>query len=162
MRIHTLDAEMWLPLGIDTVFGFFGDAANLDAITPAWLRFEVLTPAPIPMRPGALIDYRLRVRGLPIRWQSVITRWEPPHLFVDEQVRGPYRRWVHRHEFEPRDGGTVIRDHVEYAVPGWWLEPLVHRYLVGPDLRRIFAHRQQRIRELLAPHAPATEMVVLG
>ena len=163
MKIHTLDAEMWLPLGIETVFAFFGDAANLDAITPPWLKFEIVTPGPIRMQPGATIDYRLRVHKLPIRWQSVITRWEPPHRFVDEMVRGPYRLWVHRHEFEPRDGGTVIRDHVDYAVPGFFLEPLVHRFLVGPDLRKIFAHRQQRIRELLAPQAGATpERLVLA
>ena len=133
----------------DRVFAFFGDAGNLDRITPPWMHFEVLTPRPIAMHPGTLIDYRLKVRWLPIRWQSEITVWEPPHRFADVQRRGPYRRWIHEHSFEERNGGTVIRDRVEYAVPGWLLESLVNRWLVAPDLRKIFEYRKTCIAELL-------------
>ena len=151
MRIHTLTQEQWLAAPLEQVFAFFADPANLDAITPPWLHFQVLTSRPIAMGAGTLIDYRLRVRGMPIRWQSEITVWEPPHRFVDEQCRGPYRRWVHEHTFVSRDGGTLISDRVEYAVPGWLLEPLVHRWFVAPDLKKIFEHRKGRLAELIAP-----------
>ncbi|MCS6852088.1 MAG: SRPBCC family protein [Gemmataceae bacterium] len=153
MRLRTLEREIWLPRPIDEVFAFFSDAFNLNRLTPPWLRFEVLTPPPIVMRPGTRIDYRLRLHGLPIRWQTLITRWEPPSLFVDEQVRGPYRRWVHHHRFTPCDGGTVARDHVEYAVPGGPFEPLIHRFLVFPDLEAIFAYRHHQLLALFTSSA---------
>ena len=148
MRTRTFVSEQWLPLPRERVFAFFADAGNLDIITPPRLNFQVLTPQPLVLGPGTLIDYRLRIRGVPIRWQSEITVWEPPRRFVDEQRRGPYRRWVHEHIFEERDGGTLIRDEVAYAVPGWFLEPLVNRWLVAPDLRKIFAHRRAKIDEV--------------
>ncbi|MFO0863777.1 MAG: SRPBCC family protein [Gemmataceae bacterium] len=155
MRVRTLIVEMWLPLPIGQVFDFFSDARNLDAITPPWLHFRILTSLPIEMKPGALIDYQLRVRGLPIRWRTEITHWDPPHRFVDRQLKGPYRQWIHEHSFEEVDGGTLIRDKVDYAVPGWFLEPIIHALFVGPDVRKIFSYRQEKIRELLTPqHAP--------
>lgn len=138
MKIHDFHTEIWLPLPPTKLFPFFAEAANLEAITPPWLHFRILTPAPIEMRQGTLIDYRLRLRGVPLRWRTVITHWEPPHRFVDEQVRGPYRQWIHEHTFEPRDGGTLARDHVRYAVP---LDFLAHRWVVRPDVERIFQFR---------------------
>ena len=149
MRVHVFEAEQRLPLPIERVFAFFGDAANLDAITPPWLHFEVLTPSPVTMRPGTLLDYRLRLHGIPVRWQTEITEWDPPHRFVDRQLRGPYRQWIHTHTFQQIGDETVIRDHVEYAVPGWLLEPLVHRWFVRPDVEKIFAYRTEKMRELL-------------
>ena len=151
MKAHTLDAEMWLPLAIDKVFAFFSDAHNLEQLTPSYVHFEVLTPRPIEMRAGVRLDYRLRIRGVPIRWGSEITIWEPPHLFVDEQRRGPYRFWVHRHEFADKDGGTLVRDHVDYMPRGWLCAPLINRLVVAPDLKAIFDYRHKKIRELLAP-----------
>jgi len=142
MTTHTLTTELWLPRPRDEVFPFFADAHNLEAITPPWLRFQVLTPRPIPMRPGARIDYRLRVHGLPLRWQSEITAWEPPFRFMDEQRRGPYRRWVHTHTFAERDGGTLCHDHVEYAVPGG---RLVNWLIVRRDVAAIFRFRQEAL-----------------
>ena len=127
------------------MFPFFADAANLQRITPPWLRFEMLTPAPVEMRVGALIDYRLRVRGIPVRWRSEITHWAPPRRFVDEQRRGPYRLWVHQHSFTEADGGTRVEDTVEYAVH---LGFVVQRFIVAPDLRSIFDYRERRLREL--------------
>jgi hypothetical protein len=147
--MHLHETEIRLPLPIERVFAFFGDARNLDAITPPWLHFHVVTPGPIEMKAGTLLDYRLRIRGLPIRWRSEIVEWVPPYRFVDRQVCGPYRSWHHTHTFETVGADTVIRDHVEYAVPGWILEPLIHRWLVGPDVRRIFEYREKKIRELL-------------
>jgi ligand-binding SRPBCC domain-containing protein len=148
VRVHTFTAEQWLPRRVGQVFDFFSDAGNLGVLTPPWLHFRILTPRPIPMRPGTLIDYRLRVRGVPIFWRSEITEWDPPFRFADRQVRGPYRRWVHTHSFEGRDGGTLMSDKVEFAVPGWFLEPLLTRWLVLPDVERIFAYRREKMREL--------------
>ncbi|MEO7318623.1 MAG: SRPBCC family protein [Chthoniobacteraceae bacterium] len=148
MRIHELRYELWLPRPLDEVFAFFADAANLKALTPLWMHFHILTPRPIEMRTGTLIDYRLRVRGLPLRWRSEITAWEPPHRFVDEQRRGPYRLWHHEHTFEPRDGGTLCRDAVRYAVPFDFLAP---RFLVRPDIESIFDFRQRKLGELFSP-----------
>lgn len=139
MKTHVFRAEQWLPQPRSSVFSFFADARNLEAITPPWVNFEIRTPTPIAMRAGALIDYRLRVHGVPLRWQSEITVWDPPFRFVDEQRHGPYRQWVHTHEFEERYGGTLCRDQVVYAVPGG---PLVNWLLVRRDVERIFAYRK--------------------
>lgn len=90
MNQYTLLTELWLPRPRAAVFPFFAEARNLETLTPPWRRFEVLTPPPIPMRPGTLIDYRMRVHCVPIRWRTKIAEWQPPHRFVDEQLRGPY------------------------------------------------------------------------
>lgn len=152
MRVRELQSELWLPLPSEELFPFFADNANLDAITPPWLNFRVVTPPPIVMREGALIDYKLRVRGIPLRWQTRINVWEPPHRFVDEQLRGPYRQWMHEHTFEARDGGTLARDVVRYAVP---LDFLVYRWLVQPDIENIFRHRSAALSTRF-PSAPRT------
>jgi len=107
------ESSIWLPRPLDEVFAFFSDASNLEVITPPWLSFSVVTPAPIEMRPGTLIDYRLRFRGFPLRWRSEITSWDPPHRFADAQVKGPYRQWIHEHTFVEKDGGTLAGDRVE-------------------------------------------------
>ena len=145
--LFRLEAELWLPRPREEMFHFFADAFNLEALTPPWLHFEVLTPRPIQMRAGLRIDYRLRLRGLPLRWQSEITAWEPPHRFVDEQRRGPYRVWIHEHRLEERDGGTLTRDVVRYAVIGGGL---VNALFVRPDVEKIFRFRQEKLRELFA------------
>lgn len=130
------------------VFPFFSEARNLERLTPDWLHFEVLTPAPVEMDAGTLIDYRLRLHGLPLRWRSEITAWEPPRRFVDRQAKGPYRLWEHEHRFEELGTGCRVVDRVRYAVPGGaGLERLVHRWIVGPDVERIFAYRRRHIRE---------------
>ncbi|MCY4653523.1 MAG: SRPBCC family protein [Dehalococcoidia bacterium] len=146
MSVFALRNEVWLPRPIDEVFEFFSDAYNLETLMPPILRFEVLTPAPIRMAAGTLIDYKLRLRGLPVRWQSEITVWEPPRRFVDEQRRGPYSMWVHEHTFEEKDGGTLAKDNVNYAVPGG---ALVNRLFVARDVRRIFEYRTERLLEAL-------------
>ena len=153
---------MWLPVGIDVVFAYFCDAANLDALTPPWLNFETLTPKPIVMTAGTRIDHRLRVHHVPITWQSEITVWNPPHQFVDEQRHGPYKLWKHRHDFVAENGGTWIRDHVESWPRGWICAPLIDRWLVTPDLRTIFTYRHQKIRALLSPQSDAaTDKIVI-
>lgn len=139
--------SLWVPTSLDETFAFFADAWNLERITPPFLRFRIITPAPIPMRVGTLIGYRLRLRGIPVRWRTEITAWDPPRSFTDVQVRGPYRKWVHRHDFVAENGGTRVDDTVSYAVPGG---ALVNRFIVRPDLDRIFEYRRGAIRELLA------------
>ena len=145
MSTFELHSSVTLPRPLDEVFPFFSDARNLERLTPPWLRFSVLTPGPIEMRPGAAIDYRLRLRGVPLRWRSEITVWEPPVRFVDEQRRGPYRLWIHEHRFEEADGRTLAHDHVRYAVPGGWF---VDRLLVRRDLQRVFEYRRTVLRDL--------------
>jgi ligand-binding SRPBCC domain-containing protein len=127
------------------VFPFFSEARNLEEITPPWLRFEILTPEPISMAVGTVIDYRLRLRGVPLRWRSEIAAWQPPNRFVDRQVRGPYRLWHHEHLFTERDGGTDVDDVVHYAT---WGGVVIDRLFVRRDVARIFAYRARKLREI--------------
>lgn len=154
MATFTLHSEQWLPRRPDEVFDFYADAFNLELLTPPWLKFQVLTPPPLTLSAGAEIEYRLRLHGIPMRWQSRITAWEPPHHFTDAQIKGPYRKWTHHHLFIPQDGGTLVQDSVEYAMLGGWL---ADRLLVRRDLRRIFAYRQARLAATFGgpPSSPA-------
>ena len=142
MKTYRLTREQFVPMPLEEVFAFFADAHNLERLTPPWLNFEVLTPSPVDMRAGTLIDYRLQLHGIPVRWQSEITVWQPPHRFVDRQVSGPYRLWVHTHHLESLAEGTLVGDVVDYAVPGG---ALVQRLFVGPDLNRIFDYRARQL-----------------
>jgi ligand-binding SRPBCC domain-containing protein len=143
---HTLRREQRLPGAPDEVFPFFADAGNLEAITPPWLSFRIVTPRPIPMGAGTLIEYRLRLRGLPISWLTRIETWEPGVRFVDAQLRGPYALWHHTHEFAPAPGGgTLMRDTVRYALPLGPAGALAHRLFVRRDLERIFDFRQEAV-----------------
>lgn len=146
MSQFRLVASSWIPQNRSNVFGFFADAHQLESLTPPFLRFAVLTPRPIQMIDGRIIDYTLRLHGLPISWRTEITAWEPPVRFEDSQLRGPYRQWVHSHTFEEIDGGTLMRDEVMYDVPGG---PLAHWLFVKRDLRKIFTYRQEKLPELL-------------
>ena len=146
-RTFRLVASMEIPHRPPEVFEFFADAYRLEVITPPFLRFHVLTPPPIHMEVGTRIDYRLRVRGLPLRWTSEITAWEPPVRFVDEQVRGPYRLWVHEHRFTSTTPGTLIEDDVCYSMPGG---AAANQVIVARDLRAIFEYRRSRLQELMA------------
>lgn len=137
-----IESELWLPRPRAEVFAFFANAANLEALTPPWVHFHIVNPH-IVIERGVLIDYRLRIHGVPLRWQSEISRWEPPAAFVDEQRKGPYRRWVHTHTFTEERGGTRVSDSVEFDVPfGWLVGGFVMR-----DVRAIFAFRQQALRQ---------------
>ena len=140
--VYELATSQWLPRLRDEVFSFFSDARNLEQITPAFLKFKVLTEGPIVMRPGALIDYRLSLHGIPLKWRTQITRWDPPRMFADVQLRGPYRQWDHTHTFEEQDGGTMVHDRILYRLPGPdLLTRAVNALFVEPDTRTIFAHR---------------------
>jgi len=127
------------------LFDFFSDAFKLQEITPAWLNFRILTPAPIHIQEGCLIDYSIRLRGIPIRWQTEISSWDPPCSFTDQQIRGPYQLWEHLHTFETVPEGTLAVDEVHYRVFGG---RLVNKLFVQKDLQRIFEFRQQKMQEL--------------
>ena len=148
--VWQLRAEFWTPRPLAEVYQFFADAHNLEELTPPFLGFRVLTPAPIPMRAGTVIDYQLRIHGFPIRWRSLISAWQPPFRFVDEQVHGPYTLWHHEHTFEERDGGTLIRDFVNYRVPGGWI---INKLFVQRDLQAIFDFRREQIQKRFGGHA---------
>ena len=149
MAIHELLREQVVPCGPHETFAFFSQARNLQRITPPWLRFEVLTPEPIAMRTGTVIEYRLRLHGIPLRWTALIEDWEEGRAFADRQIQGPYRLWHHRHEFEPHPDGTLVRDHVHYALPLGPLGAVAHRLQVRRDLDRIFDFRTAAVRERL-------------
>jgi ligand-binding SRPBCC domain-containing protein len=150
---HVLRREQRLPRPPEVVFPFFADAGNLEAITPRFLEFRIVTPRPIAMRVGALIEYRLRLHGAPVSWLTRIEEWDtdPTHpRFVDMQLTGPYRLWHHTHEFAPDGAGaTIMRDTVRYALPYGPLGEIARRAFVARDLERIFDHRRERVAELI-------------
>ncbi len=145
---HVLETSTFFPLPVEEVFPFFTDVENLQRITPPELSFRIVTPGPVAIAEGTLVDYRLRLFGVPFRWRSRISAWEPPRRFVDEQMAGPYRKWVHLHVFEAAEGGTRMTDRVEYRLPGHPFAgpalPLVRR-----QLDRIFRFRAETIRKLV-------------
>jgi ligand-binding SRPBCC domain-containing protein len=149
MTARRLEREQLVPRPVTEVFAFFSQAHNLERITPPWLRFQIFTPGSIPMTTGTLIEYRLRLHGVRLRWISRIEEWETDRTFVDRQVRGPYRFWHHRHEFLPHEDGTLVRDRVRYALPLGRLGDLAHAAVVERDLRRIFDFRRDAVRRLL-------------
>lgn len=145
---YTLIREQLIPRPLDEVFPFFADAANLQKITPAWLHFRILTPLPMEMRAGALLDYQIRLFGLPLNWQTRIEEFTPGVSFVDTQIRGPYRRWHHTHEFFSVPDGTQMRDTVLYEMPFGPLGTITHALAVRHMLRRIFDYRYQVIENV--------------
>jgi ligand-binding SRPBCC domain-containing protein len=149
MKVHVLERSQVVARPRSDVFAFFADARNLEAITPAFLHFEILPPIPQVIRPGTLIDYRLSLFGVPFRWRTRIEAVEPEARFVDVQVRGPYRLWHHSHSFEDVPGGTRVGDRVRYALPLGLLGEAAHPIFVKRTLDRIFDHRRDRIAEIL-------------
>lgn len=147
MHLNTLHREQWLPRPAEEVFAFFSVPENLEAITPPWVGFRILTPPPIQMRRGARIEYRLKLHGIGLGWLTEIEAWEPPVSFTDVQVRGPYRVWRHVHRFVPEGGGVNVEDTVVYALPFGPLGRLAHWLKVRRDLERIFDYRRERIAE---------------
>lgn len=147
MKVYRLEREQWLPASMERVFEFFSDAANLQALTPDWVGFRILSPLPIAMRAGAQIDYRIALAGVPLRWRTVITHWDPGVRFVDEQQRGPYALWEHTHDFERCGDGILMRDTVRYALPLGVLGRVAHAVAVQSALGAIFDYRFARIRE---------------
>jgi ligand-binding SRPBCC domain-containing protein len=149
--VHLLERSQRVEVPIEQAFDFYGDALNLEPMTPPWLHFEVTTPGELTLRQGTLLDYRLRLHGVPVHWQSRIETWEPPERFVDSQAKGPYAFWEHTHLFEKHgDVATVIHDRVRYAVPLGPLGSVAHKLFVRRDLERIFDYRSSAASERLA------------
>ncbi len=146
-QAHHLHRRTVVQRPIAEVFDFFADAANLERITPPELNFRILTPQPMTIPQGSLIDYRLKLFGVGFGWQTLISTWDPPVMFVDQQLRGPYREWIHTHRFVETVDGTEVIDHVQYALPIWPIGevalPIVRR-----QVGRIFDYREQVIREV--------------
>jgi len=156
MKTFLFDDALFLPVPLGELFGFFAEAKNLEKLTPPWLRFEVLTKRPITMNAGTLIDYRIHWRGIPLRWRTEIEAWEPPHRFVDRQIRGPYRLWRHEHLFIDRGNGTSIIDRVEYAPFGG---ALAQRLVVARDVKRIFAYRHEALHRTFETSSISQESI---
>ncbi len=147
MSSHVIEREQFVDRPLEEVFAFYSEARNLERLTPDWLSFQVLTPAPIEMKAGTRIEYRLRLHGLPLKWVSRIEAWEPRRGFVDRQIAGPYREWHHRHEFEASGTGTIVRDRVRYELPFGPFGEVARRLFVARDLKRVFDYRQLRVAE---------------
>ena len=161
--MYVLTCQMKAPVPIGKAFAVFESPYNLARITPAWLRFRIMTPERVTIRKGAGIEYEIRWLGIPVAWKTVITAYEPPIPFEDMQAQGPYAHWRHRHGFEEVEGGTVISDRVEYALPFGALGRLAHRLAVGRQLRGIFEHRQRALMQLLGgdAHSYSFSVVVI-
>ncbi len=148
MKTYHLHAEQFVARPLEEVFAFFERPENLARITPESLGFVIMTPSPIEMKVGTLIDYTIKVMGLRMRWTTLISGYDPPHKFVDEQLRGPYSFWHHTHAFSAVEGGTMIVDDVCYALPLGILGKMAHSLLVRRDLEKIFQHREKIIAHL--------------
>jgi ligand-binding SRPBCC domain-containing protein len=159
-KTYVLEREQFIPRPLAGVFPFFADAGNLEAITPEFLHFRILTPRPIPMHPGSLIDYQIKLFGVPLRWQTRIEEFEAPSRFVDVQVRGPYKLWHHTHDFREVEGGTLMTDRVQYQLYLGPLGSLADMVWVRRTLERIFDHRRQTIERLLCGESPKSKLVV--
>lgn len=147
MTPQILKRDITVPHELDAVFAFFSRPENLQTITPPWMKMTVLTPSPVPMHVGAIIDYAIKLNGLPLRWTTAISEYEPPHRFVDVQLKGPYSLWHHTHRFEAIEEGTRIIDEVHYLLPFGPLGAFVNSLKVKKDLRTIFDYRTQVIQE---------------
>lgn len=147
-KLRTITRETTVKKNIDEVFRFFGKAENLNLITPPELSFKITTPQPIVMQKGTLIDYKIKLKGIPFKWKTEITSWEPPYRFVDTQLKGPYRVWIHEHIFLSQNNSTVVKDIVSYLPPGWFFEPLINMLIVKKKLEHIFDYRQNKIKAI--------------
>lgn len=147
-KTYTMAFTQQVARPLPEVFNFFSRAENLEALTPPWLNFKILKAEPQPVQQGTVIHYSLSVHGIPLRWTSEIVEWEPPHRFVDLQLRGPYKLWRHEHRFEARDGGTLISDTINLSLPLGFLGQIAYKIKVHSDVQEIFAFRREKIRAL--------------
>ena len=148
MKLYTLESNQFINKPIEEVFQFFSKPENLSVFTPAKLGFKILSPNPIKMGVGRLIDYNIYLMGIPIHWRTLITDYEPPNMFVDQQIKGPYTMWHHTHTFHKVKGGVEIKDRVVYSIPFGFLGRLLNYLWIKRDLNNIFLHRKKVIDKL--------------
>jgi ligand-binding SRPBCC domain-containing protein len=148
MHVYTLSCEQFVPIARNQVFAYFQEPENLAQITPSKLTFRLLTPSPIPMHTGSVIDYTIKLGLFPMRWTTLIADYKSPEMFTDIQIKGPYSFWHHKHHFEELSGGTIIRDTVHYALPFGVFGRLIHSLMVRTQLRKIFQYRHDRIQQM--------------
>ena len=148
MQPHVLTTQTKLNASLAQVFEFFSRAENLNQVTPPHLHFKILTPLPLQMKLGAVIDYQIQLSGIPFHWRTLVTSWEPPYRFVDEQMKGPYKLWHHEHIFEQCEGYVLMTDRVHFLSPGWFLEPFINRFFVEPKVKEIFRYRDERFKDI--------------
>lgn len=163
LPLFQYEHQQWFALPVPQVFSFFECPENLRLVTPPSLDFRQLTPAPVAMREGAVIDYTIRRFGIRLRWRTLITVYQQPAIFVDEQITGPYSYWRHEHRFEAEEGGTHMQDRIVYALPNYLpntLARLIERYVVRPQLEKIFSHREERFASLLSGDRAGSSLVL--
>jgi hypothetical protein len=148
MKTRILKRSILLNSPLEMVFDFFSRAENLDLLTPVQLKFKILSPLPIDMKVGTLIDYQISLFQIPFKWRTKITDWIPNQSFTDSQVKGPYLKWIHTHSFEKTEQGVWMHDTVEYASPGWFLEPLLHELFIKKQLDDIFNYRNAKCKQI--------------
>ena len=146
-KIYTFYKEQFVPSDMDSVFEFFSRPENLEKITPSSMGFNIITPTPIEMKEGAIIDYTVKILGVQVRWRTMITSYKENEYFVDEQLKGPYSYWHHKHTFKEVDGGVLIIDEITYALPLQAFRRIVHPVLIKPQLNQIFNFRFQTIKD---------------
>ena len=148
MKVYKLKFKQVINSSLDDVFSFFSNPENLSKITPEKLGFNILTPTPIKMKEGQLIDYSIKLLGKKIRWRTMITEYIPKVKFVDQQLKGPYSMWHHTHEFRDLDGKVEMTDEIYYVMPFGVLGRLVNFLFVSRDLNNIFKHRVEIINKI--------------
>lgn len=148
MKPHTLIRKTIIKRPLEEVFQFFSKAENLNLLTPSELEFRILTPLPIKMQAGALIDYKIKLNGIPFNWKTEIAEWKVNERFVDQQIKGPYQIWHHTHSFKSVDGGTEMTDEVKYLSPGWIIEPLIQALFIKKKVESIFDYRNSKLKEI--------------
>ncbi len=149
MKLHILKKEQVISQNISTVFDFFSKPENLSVITPPKMNFKIFTPSPIDMKEGTLIDYTINIMFMPIRWRTLITKYNPPNIFVDQQLSGPYSMWHHTHTFEQlSDDETLIKDEVIYSIPFAFIGKIIHYLYIKGELEKIFTYRKNKIEEI--------------
>ncbi|MEO8665914.1 MAG: SRPBCC family protein [Ignavibacteria bacterium] len=158
MKNHIAQRKTLINKNITKVFDFFSKAENLDLLTPPHLGFKIISKLPLEMKVGTLIDYRLKLNGIPFRWQSIISRWDPPYLFEDKQLTGPYKVWIHEHKFEDKDGSTLMTDTIEYLSPGGIFEFIPHALFVKKKLSEILDYREKTLNEIFSKEVNPLEV----
>ena len=149
MKVYTLEKSQKISRDIAHVFDFFSKPGNLSDITPKKMNFSILTPSPIEMKETAVIDYTVKILGIPIRWRTIITKYDPPNIFIDQQLKGPYSMWHHTHSFKSiAENETLIMDTVHYCVPFGIIGRILHKLFIRRDLENIFLYREKRIKQI--------------